>query len=122
MRAAIVGLAAGAVAILAVDCRAVHAAERLAPSEIQSTFFNGQPFTASTPSNVKFKMTFTSDGKVTREPIGKAGANGQGTWKLTKDGFCTTWQGGQPNCFSVLSGQNKWSVMKGTTVIAVWTK
>ena len=31
----------------------------LAPNEIQSTFFNGQPFTSSTTSNVKFKMVFT---------------------------------------------------------------
>ena len=30
----------------------------LPPSEIQTTFFNGQPFTASTLSNVKYKMTF----------------------------------------------------------------
>ena len=34
----------------------------LAPNEIQATFFNGQPFTSSTPSNVKFKMVFTADG------------------------------------------------------------
>ena len=96
---------------------------RMTPADIQKTFFNGQTFTASTPSNVKYTMVFTPDGKVTREPTGKAGVKGDGTWKLDKDGFCTAWKGSKPNCFVVLtSGENKWSVMKGTTVIAVWTK
>ena len=96
----------------------------LAPNEIQATFFNGQPFTSSTPSNVKFKMVFTADGKMTREPVAKTtGVKGEGTWKLTKDGFCTTWKGSAANCFRVLTaGDNKWSVVKGTTAVATWTK
>lgn len=95
----------------------------LAPNEIQATFFNGQPFTSSTPSNVKFKMVFTADGKMTREPAAKTGSRGEGTWKLTKDGFCTTWKGSSANCFRILTaGDKKWSVMKGTTVVATWTK
>src|SRR5436189_410862 len=68
-------------------------AAMLAPNDIQATFFNGQPFTSASPSNVKFKMVFTSDGKMTRQPAGKAGARGEGTWTLSKDGFCTTWKG-----------------------------
>jgi hypothetical protein len=107
------------VAVVAVTSPAFAAA--LAPNEIQATFFTGQSFTASA-TNVKYKMTFTSDGKMTREPIG-GGAKGEGTWKLTKDGFCTTWQGAKQNCFRILTaGDNKWSVMKGTTVVATWTK
>src|SRR5260370_480467 len=51
----------------------------LAPKDIQSTFFNGQPFTSSTMSNVKFKMVFTPDGKMTREPAAKTGAKAEGT-------------------------------------------
>ena len=95
----------------------------LAPSEIQATFFTGQPFTSATPSNVKFKMVFTADGKMTREPTASSGAKGEGTWKLTKEGFCTTWKGSKANCFRILTaGDNKWSVMKGTTVVATWTK
>ena len=38
---------------------AAFAAERMAPSDIQATFFNGKPFTASTTSGTQFKMTFT---------------------------------------------------------------
>src|SRR5262249_47269319 len=47
---------------------AAFAAEPMAPSDIQATFFNGEPFTASTPGGTKFRMTFTPDGKMTREP------------------------------------------------------
>ena len=100
-----------------------NAATRLSPSEIQSTFFNGQPFTASTPSNIKFKMVFTADGKVTREPLGKSGVKGAGTWKLSKEGFCTTWKDSKASCFTlVAAGQNKWSVMRGPAVVASWSK
>jgi len=109
-------------AVLASIALAVAAV--LAPKDIQATFFTGQAFTAATPSNVKFKMVFSADGKVTREPFSKTGGGkGEGTWKLTNDGFCTTWKGSKANCFRVLSaGDNKWSVVKGTTVVATWTK
>ena len=109
------------VAVVVVTAPVFAAA--LAPNEIQTTFLSGQAFTSSTPSNIKFKMVFTADGKMTREPVGTAGAKGEGTWKLSKDGFCTTWKGSKANCFRILTaGDNKWSVMKGTTVVATWTK
>ena len=47
---------------------AAFAAEPMAPSDIQATFFNGEPFTASTPGGAKFRMTFMSDGKMTVSP------------------------------------------------------
>jgi len=47
---------------------AALAAEAMAPNDIKATFFTGQPFTAASPSGAKFKMTFTPDGKMTREP------------------------------------------------------
>ena len=120
MRTTIAGIAAGALATAVVPGLA---AGRLAPNEIQATFFNGQPFTSSTPSNIKFKMVFTPDGKVLRQPVGNAGLKGEGTWKLDKDGFCTTWKGSKPNCFIVsATGENKWAVMKGPTTMAVWSK
>jgi hypothetical protein len=99
------------------------AASKLTPGDIQTTFFNGQPFTAATPSGVKFKMLFTPDGKATREPASSAGAKGEGTWKLSADGFCTTWTGSKQNCFIVIAnGPNKWSVMRSFTMMAVWSK
>ncbi len=108
--------------ILAATSIARAQVARLSPNDIQSTFFNGQPFTAVTPSNVKFKMTFTADGKMKRTPVG-AGSRGEGTWQLSKDGFCTTWSGNTPHCFTLVSaGDNKWSVLKGSTMLATWSK
>jgi hypothetical protein len=37
-------------------------------------------------------MTFTADGKMTREPLAESGHENSGTWKLNAKGFCTTWQ------------------------------
>ena len=98
------------------------AATKLAPADIQSSFFNGQTFTATTPSNLNFKMTFSADGKMKRQPVG-TGSRGEGTWKLSKDGFCTAWKGGKEGCFTVVAaGDNKWSVLKGSTIMATWSK
>jgi hypothetical protein len=99
---------------------------KLSPADIQSTFFTGQSFTAATTSNVKYKMTFSADGKMKRHPVG-AGSKGEGTWQLSKDGFCTTWGGAKsdakPNCFTIVAaGDNKWSVLKGSTIMATWSK
>jgi hypothetical protein len=115
--------AAVAAIAAAAGVSAVSAATKLSPAEVQTTFFNGQPFTASTPSNIKFTMVFKADGKVTREPQGKSGIKGEGTWKLSKDGFCTTWKGSKANCFTLVSlGDNKWSVVKGAATVATWNK
>jgi hypothetical protein len=117
------GAALAAFAVLLTMTGVTAQPARLPPSEIQTAFFNGQPFTASTLSNVKYKMTFMADGKMKREPIG-SGNKGEGTWKLSKDGFCTTWGGAtMANCFTLVNaGANKWSVMKGSTIQAIWTK
>jgi hypothetical protein len=99
------------------------AATRLAPADIQKTFFDGKPFTASTPSKIEFKLVFMPDGKVTRDPVGKAGTKGEGQWKLSKDGFCTTWKGQKSSCFTlVVAGPNKWTVMRGPANVATWSR
>jgi hypothetical protein len=112
-----------AVALVLIGSADALAAERLTANEIKATFFNGQPFTATAASNAKFKMTYTPDGKVTREPLGKIGARGEGTWKLDKFGFCTIWTGQKALCSTVVpTGDKKWSVVRGTTTVATWSK
>lgn len=112
-----------AVGCLALVPAAAAGAARLSPQEIQAAFFTGKPFTASTPSNIKFTMLFLTDGRVTREPVGKSGTKGEGTWKLSKEGFCTTWKGSKAACFTLVgAGQNKWNVMRGPAVVATWSK
>src|SRR5262245_10797431 len=104
MRASIAGAAllAGATVCLAGPKLAAKPPVKLTPAEIQSTFFTGAAFTASTQSNVAFSMVFTPDGKATRTPTGKGGSKGAGTWKMSEDGFCTAWgKGGKPNCFTI---------------------
>jgi hypothetical protein len=117
---------AGAACALLAGIGAAGAAPgaKLPPDEIQTTFFDGKPFTSSTPQNIKYTMVFTADGKMTRAPLGKAGVKGEGTWKLSKDGFCTTWKTSTlANCFELVSaGDNKWSVMKGAAMIGTWSK
>jgi len=106
-----------------LSASAAFAIEPMAPSDIQATFFNGKPFTASTTSGTQFKMTFIPDGRMTRQPSGKAGKKSSGTWKLDTSGFCTSWKGAETNCYTVVpSGKNKWSIQKGSTAVAVWSK
>jgi hypothetical protein len=128
MRAPIAGIVAGIAAGMVVGATpalaAAATAAKLTPAEIQSTFFTGEAFTSATPSGgLKFKMVFTPDGKVTRTPVGKGGAKGEGSWKLDNEGFCNTWKGKTPNCFTVTTaGTNKWSVLKSAAPAAVWSK
>jgi hypothetical protein len=110
-------------AAVLLPASAAFAAEHMAPSDIQATFFNGKAFTASTASGTQFKMTFTPDEKISGQPSGKAGKKSSGTWKLDDTGFCTTRKGAGTNCYTVVpSGKNKWSIQKGSTTVAVWSK
>ena len=117
-------IAMAATATLIASLTPGFAATKLSPDEIKATFFNGQPFKAATLSGVEFKMTFTTDGKVTRQPSSKTGGSkGEGTWEMSKDGFCTTWKNAKMSCFTIVnSGPNKWSVMRGPSAVAVWSK
>ena len=56
MRAASLALAG-----ILLSASAAFAAEPMAPTDIQATFFDGKPFTASTTSGTQFKMIFTAD-------------------------------------------------------------
>ena len=103
--------------------------QALSGDAIKSTFFNGKPFVATSTTRQRFTMVFTPDGKATREPIAKAGEKTEkteGTWKVVKEGFCTSWKKGSPsNCYRLVpntSIDNRWSVMKGAVTIASWTK
>jgi hypothetical protein len=111
-----------AILLIGAPALAAPAATALAPKDIQATFFTGTPFTAAT-GKTKYKMIYSPDGKMMRESLSTSGPAAEGTWKLSKDGFCSTWKGSKASCFRVLpAGENKWSVMKGKTVAATWTR
>jgi hypothetical protein len=116
-----------AVSILFLKASAAFAGQPMAPNDIKATFFNGQPFAAASPSGTKFTMTFTPDGKMTRQALAQSGKTNVGIWKLNAKGFCTSWERAGSNCFTVIpSGENKWSVQRTattiTTTIAVWSR
>ncbi len=115
------------IAVLIHNASAAFAGQPMAPNDIKATFFNGQPFNAASPSGIKFTMTFTPDGKMTRQPLAQSGKTNVGIWKLNAKGFCTSWEHAGSNCFTIVpSGKNKWLVQKAettiTTTIAVWSK
>jgi hypothetical protein len=88
-----------AVLLLSLAPAIAVAADAMRPNDIKATFFNGQPFTGTTPSGTQFKMTFTPDGKALREPLGSSGGpTKSGTWRLSPAGFCTSWAGAKPSC------------------------
>ena len=135
------GLLAGGAAVLLISTGMVLAAPvgRLAPTDIEKLFFTGKPFTASTTSNVKYKMVFAADGTMTREPMaasgsksgrksgtksgGTPGPKSEGTWKLSPDGFCSTWKGSKENCYRVHeNGTNKWAIVVSTQAVAYWSR
>jgi hypothetical protein len=104
-----------------------YAAEPMAPTGIKTTFFNGQPFNAASLSGTKFTMTFTPDGKMTRQALAQPAKTNAGIWKLNPKGFCTSWEHAPTNCFVVVpNGDNKWLVQRAATTIqitiAVWSR
>jgi hypothetical protein len=131
------GSFAGSAAVLLISTGMLLAAPvgRIAPKDIETLFFNGKPFTASTTSNVKYRMVFSADGTMTREPMAKSGSKSkakssaspgpktEGTWKLSADGFCSTWKDSKENCYRVHeNGANKWAVVVSTQAVAYWSK
>ena len=99
MRAASL-VSAAVIAVLAHNGSAAFAGQPMAPSDIKATFFNGQPFNAAaSPSGTKFTMTFTPDGKMTRQPLAQSGKTNVGIWKLNAKGFCTSWEHAGSNCY-----------------------
>ena len=67
-------------------------------------------------------MTFTPDGKMKRAPIG-SGRQGRRHLEAVEGRLLHHLEGRQANCFTVVSaGDNKWSVLKGSTIMATWSK
>ena len=103
--------------------------QALTGDQIKANFFNGKPFVATSTTRQRFTMIFTPDGKATREQLKKPGEPTEkvsGTWKVVKEGFCTSWKQGSPaTCYRLVPNSlddAKWSVMKGAVTVASWTK
>ena len=106
-----------------ISACAAFAAGPMAPNYIQATFFKRETVYRVNYEWHAYQTHSAPDGKMTREPRGKSGKKNSGTWKLDTQGSCTTWKRAETNCYTIVpSGKNKWSVQKGSTALAVWTK
>ena len=95
------GFTTAAIILAAGAASAAAASGPLSPKEIQSTFGTGKPFSAvSASGRSAYWFTFNSDGSALAVPNGrKTGASG--TWRVSSDGYCSTWSGGSEHCYTI---------------------
>jgi len=63
-----------------------QAAELVTPAELQRSYFDGKPITTTDAKGHEAKVTFSTDGKVTRTT--SRGRSSEGSWTASADGFC----------------------------------
>jgi hypothetical protein len=92
----------------------------LTPKEIQATFGTGTPFSSSTPSGTTYTVTLNSDGTASRLPHkGKVAITGK--WRVSKDGYCSTWGKGTENCYKIEKDGDRYKVLDARAgVVAYW--
>src|SRR3954468_6458228 len=79
---------------------AVQAADFLTPDQIKATFITGVAFTAEAMGGKTKTITLNPDGSATLVAKGKK--TGQtGKWRLSTDGYCSTWNKGTENCYLI---------------------
>ncbi len=112
------GFTTAAIILVAGAASAMAAGAPLTPSQIKSTFGTGKPFSAaSADGRAKFWFTFNADGSAQAVPKGrKSGAHG--TWRLSKNGYCTQWGTGAEHCYTIDKTGSQFDVRDGGTVIA----
>ena len=95
------GFTTAAIILAAGTASAMAASGALSPSQIQSTFGTGKPFSAvSASGRSAYWFTFKADGGAAAVPKGqKTGATGK--WRLSSDGYCSTWGAGAEHCYTV---------------------
>jgi hypothetical protein len=96
------------------------AAKPMTPKEIQATFGTGTPFTSSTPSGTSYTITLNSDGTASRLPKkGKVAITGK--WRVSKDGYCSTWGKSSENCYQVEKDSDRYKVLDAHgAAVAYW--
>lgn len=136
-RAAIAGFAASVAVLAASAAGAQDAAPKPAPDKlpeklsgeaIKAAWFDGKPFTATSPEGTAFIFTFTVDGKSVRKPVEKRkGLTGAtGFWRIIAEGYCSRWSGqNREKCFNVRPDpENAGAVVVrfGPQLVAVWKR
>ena len=92
------------------------------PESIKATFGTGVSLSSTSPSGARFTLTLKPDGTATRAPK-QSKMPTPGKWRLSKDGYCSTWSGGNENCFIIQQSGPKYSVLDSHgKLAAVWSR
>ena len=114
-------LAASAFVMLGLASPAL-AAEFLTPDEIKAQFATGVPFTAETAGGAKKKLTLEPDGTAKSASAGQK-AGQEGKWRVSKDGYCSTWGKDPENCYFIKKAGKRFEVLDAKkAIIAHWSK
>ena len=96
------------------------AAAALTPAEIQATFATGTPFSSTTTSGTAYSIVLKTDGTASRTPR-RSKTPITGTWRLSKDGYCSTWGKSAENCYRVERGAARYKVLdRSGSTVAYW--
>jgi hypothetical protein len=99
-----------------------YAADFLTPDEIKAIFATGAPFTAESAGGTKRLLTLNPDGTAKIVSKGKK-ASQTGTWRVSSDGYCSTWGKGTENCYLIKKVGKTFEVLTAKKVpIARWSK
>lgn len=107
---------------LAIPANGADKPHLLTPAEIMATFATGVPFTATAPSGKVFMITLKPDGTAQNVPKGKKKGK-TGKWRLSDDGYCTSWEKTAENCYKIRQiGTTYEVVTPGDVTVAHWSK
>jgi hypothetical protein len=113
------------VAVLALICcadLAAAASNNLSPQDIKNTFGTGTSFTATSSAGTTYLMVLKPDGTASRTPK-KGTAPVVGSWRLSDDGYCSTWGKNPENCYTIQQSGTTYTVLdKKGGVAAHWRK
>jgi hypothetical protein len=108
--------------ICCTDLVSAAGAANLSPQDIKATFATGTAFTATSPAGTAYLMVLKPDGTASRTP--KKGTPAvMGTWRLSADGYCSTWGKNPESCYTIQQSGTKYTVLdKKGQVAAHWNK
>ncbi|HQR10285.1 MAG TPA: hypothetical protein PLW68_03060 [Casimicrobiaceae bacterium] len=100
-----------AACILAFSCTSAYAQEQqVSPREIEATWV-GKTLAGTAASGAPVTMKLSADGAAS---ISAGSTNDSGTWRLSENGYCTTWRtirSGQERCFTARRSGPKVTVL-----------
>ena len=107
---------------LAAPAQAADKPQLLTPVDIGATFATGTPFSATSNAGKDIMITLKPDGTAQAVPHGKKVGN-KGKWRLSDNGYCTTWGKSAEHCYTVRQTGSDYEVLNTSgIVVAHWTK